>query len=57
MELEPNSLDWNWNELEHGLELEDMKRTYILKCLALVWARLQDNFHGILFTAVTVVIR
>ena len=29
MELEPNSLDWNWNELEHELELEDMKRTYV----------------------------
>ena len=28
MELEPNSLDWNGNELEHELELEDMKRTY-----------------------------
>ena len=27
MELEPNSLDWNVNELEHELELEDMKRT------------------------------
>ena len=27
MELEPNSLDWNGNELEHELELEDMKRT------------------------------
>ena len=26
MELEPNSLDWNGNELEHELELEDMKR-------------------------------
>ena len=29
MELEPNSLDWNGNELEH--KLEDMKRTYIFK--------------------------
>jgi hypothetical protein len=28
MELELNSLDWNANELEHELELEDMKRTY-----------------------------
>ena len=31
MELEPNSLDWNGNELEHKLEheleLEDKKRT------------------------------
>ena len=27
MELELNSLDWNVNELEHELELEDMKRT------------------------------
>ena len=26
MELELNSLDWNGNELEHELELEDMKR-------------------------------
>jgi hypothetical protein len=31
MELEPNSLDWNGNELEQELELEleDMKCTYI----------------------------
>ena len=28
MELELNSLDWNVNELEHKLELEDMKCTY-----------------------------
>ena len=29
IELEPNSLDWNGNELEHELEheLENMKRT------------------------------
>ena len=27
MELERNLLDWNVNELEHKLELEDMKRT------------------------------
>ena len=27
MELELNSQDWNENELEHKLELEDMKRT------------------------------
>lgn len=30
MELEPNSLDWNGNELEHELELEDMKRTTVI---------------------------
>ena len=29
MALEPNSLDWNENELEHKLELEGMKRTPI----------------------------
>ena len=29
MELELNSLDWNGNELEHELELEDMKRTKV----------------------------
>ena len=29
MELEPNSLDLNGNELEHELELEDMKRTMV----------------------------
>ena len=28
MVLELNQLDWNENELEHELELEDMKRTY-----------------------------
>ena len=27
MKLEPNLLDWNVNELERKLELEDMKRT------------------------------
>ena len=27
MELETNSLDWDGNELEQELELEDMKRT------------------------------
>ena len=30
MELEPNSIDWNGNELEHELELRDMKRTILL---------------------------
>ena len=30
MELEPNLLDWNVNELERKLELEDMKRTLVL---------------------------
>ena len=29
MELELNLLDWNVNELEHELELEDMKRTSV----------------------------
>ena len=29
MELELNSLDWNVNELERELELEDMKRTSV----------------------------
>ena len=30
MELELNLLDWNANELERELELEDMKRTLVL---------------------------
>ena len=29
MELEPNLLDWNVNELERKPELEDMKRTIV----------------------------
>ena len=29
MELEPNLLDWNVNELERELELEDMKHTHL----------------------------
>ena len=29
LELEPNSLDWNGNELEHILELDDMKRAQL----------------------------
>ena len=28
--LEPNSLDWNVNELEYKLELEDMKPTNVI---------------------------
>ena len=28
MALEPNSLDWNGNELEYKLELDVMKRTF-----------------------------
>ena len=28
MNLEPNPLDWNGNELAYKLELEDMKHTY-----------------------------
>ena len=30
IELERNSLEWNVNELEYELELEDMKRTKAL---------------------------
>ena len=30
MKLEPTLLDWNVNELERKLELEDMKRTQVL---------------------------
>ena len=33
MELEPNLLDWNVNELERELELEDMKRTIIINIM------------------------
>ena len=29
MKLESNSLNWNWNELEHELELKDMKCTKV----------------------------
>ena len=29
MELDPSSLDWNGNELEHKLEQEDIKRSSI----------------------------
>ena len=35
MVLELNSLDWNGNELEHELELEDMKRTMV--CVTKKW--------------------
>ena len=34
MELDPSSLDWNGDELEHELELEDMKLTVI--CLIII---------------------
>ena len=40
MQLEPNSLDWNGNELEHELELEDMKRTHAVYLLR------SFNFRG-----------
>ena len=33
MKLEPNLLDWNANELERKLELEDMKRTTVWKLI------------------------
>ena len=36
MELEPNSLDWNGNELEHELELKDMKLTLELMKLTVI---------------------
>ena len=39
MELEPNSLDWNGNQLEHKLELEDMKHT-LVSCLNPIPTRL-----------------
>ena len=42
MELEPNSLDWIGNELEHELELEDMKHTFRLKVdqSLVLWGRI-----------------
>ena len=37
MELEPNSIDGNGNELEHKLELEDMKSTNTFsKCITVL---------------------
>ena len=36
MELEPNSLDWNGNELEHKLELKDMKLNLDLMKLTVI---------------------
>ena len=39
MDLEPNSLDWNGNELEHELELEDMKLTIIQDPIDLLLAK------------------
>ena len=42
MELEPNSLDWNGNELEHELELEDMKRTMV-NVVSLIFHRFLTN--------------
>ena len=36
MKLEPNLLDWNVNDLEGKLELEDMKRTFNSVCATMV---------------------
>ena len=44
MELEPNSLDWNGNKLEHELELEDMKRTLVKLTRAIPAQALSWNF-------------
>ena len=38
MEIRPNLLDWNVNELERKLELEDMKHTYMVS------AKMGDHF-------------
>ena len=40
-ELEPDSLDWNWNKLEHELELEDMKRTCMYLALWVIILKIQ----------------
>ena len=45
MELELNSLDWNVNELEHELELEDMKPTCIW--VQVIPLTIQDQFYTI----------
>ena len=42
MELELNSLDWNVNELEHELELEDMKHT--MDCSAHVQPKTKQSW-------------
>ena len=39
MELEPNSSDWNGNELEHKLKLEDMKHIYMWQYELVTYAR------------------
>ncbi len=51
MELEPNLLDWNVNELERKLELEDMKRTTSQEsniAFLLDWAQMSDLDFGLI---------
>ena len=50
MVLEPNSLDWNGNYLEHKLELENMKRTIE------VHVYLQRNFQPIVSQVCNIIV-
>ena len=50
MVLEPNSLDWNGNDLEHKLELENMKRTIE------VHVYLQKNFQPIVSQVCNIIV-
>ena len=50
MVLEPNTLDWNENKLEHELELEDMKRTNNETCLHAFYGIRILNIKGIKWT-------
>ena len=50
MVLEPNSLDWNGNDLEHKLELENMKRTIE------VHVYLQKNFQLIVSQVCNIIV-
>ena len=46
MELELNSLDLNVNELEHELELEDMKRTLVWMCNLKIKCETDSNYNS-----------
>ena len=45
MELEPNLLDWNVNELERELELEDMKRTNVIQRQGLIFQSSYNTYN------------
>ena len=45
IKIEPNLLDWNVNELERELELEDMKRTNVIQRQGLIFQSSYNTYN------------